>query len=1651
MAESLPIGSDGSALNEKVVPAAVRSFLAATNNVASTDTTQHDFSSEDGTRQQMDANGNGRAGVSTRESEDERGVQQPSQANDMEVEPNSTENLNIGTYRADNGGTSAQPEPAAPPSVEHPSGRHTTPQATPAPAPAASLLPPTILPAICQLLLVYIRHSTVMTPIQHPTDTAALRHPSPAGQEAVGQQPQQQPGSISAVQQSVNGVDPPALTAVRQLRIFDIPATLLLQAAAHLMVVGAILPAHYKAVQAELAPHVLPILPGLPPWAEREARPPASVTVAAVATASSALPHATTVATDPAAHAAASGGPGPPAGVDDRVRGEAGADACATGEMPPGVTPLPPLPSTGAITANGGLAAGSRPTIGHVGAHAPTDAVASMWVGQGARPSPQRLGLGRRLFTAIAEQLPKNTELDSILPPLYGYSGVLYRIMGKDYVGAALWDGGVLRDLGSYSTAADARQSMLMTTRLVAAGAAAAVPRPKPAPNAEEIGKVAAREVAVSNAADMTATTGVATAAADVETGARAEAVVGNRAGARAEQGQDAVEPEVAEAAEQLLLLRMAQEAAPLEAPSAGRLTSGPQSQSQSQPADREQRQQRQSKPEDRQGMLALQPQQPVQLPLEQSPLQQQQPGAAAVAGTVTSAALRVAGGDQANAAVVAPGSKGPLTRALSEDVQQAASRLAAAAAVAVGGGADASTSVAMSVDAAPVASRHPRGPLQAAQQRGPTTGPGARPPVAMPPPGEGSPRLLPRADAAAGAAAAANASSTLPPPARNPVMGPGGDSQRQLEPLSRTSDIRMPAMSPGGPRSAGSRTQAQRGSQPQQQLLQQMQQLQQLRYQQQKLQQQKQKQKEYQQHLQHRQPSQHQHTRPSPMNSEKAPATAAGATAPAPMTNALGAAAGTGPASMATRKRLAQSEAPSGRLVRPDSPHAVSTPGEPAFEGASAAAAPSGKASAAGATTVVAAAVGSGNGPPDSAAVSAADREGQLLLDLLSRSQSLPSDLSREALAVLINSTEGLAALLALLQRAKPPQQPQATVSRGFADGDPVPSAPPMVSAPTERGRHPEEEEEWATAAASQNMRVWKGGAQVAPPRHRYYAAHSHAGHAPAIMSPPQQQAHQQQLHHGLGDPGTQAAAHAYELLPMQRVFRMGSGNGLGNGNDTSRKYRDEILRFSLADDLREASCSGSAGVGGVIRRPAGPRTHSNVAATVDGEPSPAMHETVLVLGPRGSGVEGTEQQRGGDGAGTVGRSQPTWTITQRNGSSNGGSRGCSRVPVEDFEPELLQGHAVGASAAPSGLNVGGGGLLLMQTPGGYTASHVTATGRATAAAAAGPAMDFSPSEHPGMDDPEAGAGGCEGRRTSSSATAPLPAAATSQLLARSTLIRSGPSGDSGGGGGASRYGSVAEPGNLGSVRMPRRRYPQEHSPVLGNGGIGGSGSVYQQNAMAFADRAQRPFPPNALQPVSHPTARESKPSVRDYSQFLGSSDGRGSGGCVGGGISHGRSAGAAYSSLLDTTSALYPAQHQRQISTSLPSYGTSHVDFGISMDECGRLQGHEPAPEASAEECEGVGGSAATAAPGGAMVVRLGDAIEDETTSTDVSGNGNGAGGRRGGDGGNIGADVQPQAKRPRHAHVQSAREYGGVTNLMGLGIQEALALFQRHGTQL
>ncbi|GLI60126.1 hypothetical protein VaNZ11_002166 [Volvox africanus] len=78
----------------------------------------------------------------------------------------------------------------------------------------------------------------------------------------------------------------------------------------------------------------------------------------------------------------------------------------------------------------------------------------------------QPIGLGRRLFNAIAGQLPPGAELDCLLPPRYGYVGVMYSLSGCTRVGAALWDGSEVVNLGLYTSDRDARQAVASSSSI---------------------------------------------------------------------------------------------------------------------------------------------------------------------------------------------------------------------------------------------------------------------------------------------------------------------------------------------------------------------------------------------------------------------------------------------------------------------------------------------------------------------------------------------------------------------------------------------------------------------------------------------------------------------------------------------------------------------------------------------------------------------------------------------------------------------------------------------------------------------------------------------------------------------------------------------------------------------------------------------------------------------------------------------------------------------------------------------------------------------------------------------------------------------------------------------------------------------------------
>ncbi|EFJ46053.1 hypothetical protein VOLCADRAFT_105698 [Volvox carteri f. nagariensis] len=371
------------------------------------------------------------------------------------------------------------------------------------------LLPPTILPSICQLLLTYIQRAALMATMLQPTESCAeqqeLPHPplqpQPQQQRLKSQINQQQLRHPQAMQPQTHlqqqlhhqqregpkpgdATEPLPLLAVRQLRVFDIPAALLLQAAAHLLVVGAIPPTDYRAIQAELASQAAGVpAAGVGSLTPVQEGPLASADATAANAATPTAAAATATPTQPQLP--------PPRRVDAW-----GSFLVATA-MVLALSVLLPEAFRGGLPwrlrRRRGAAAAAAPSL-RVAATAVMDSVAaSLWAGRGAGPSARRLGLGRRLFSAVADQLPCGTELDSILPPLYGYSGVLYRSKGNPYAasqpryaGAALWDGALLRDLGTFTTAADARQNVLVSIKLIAAATAATgnvvLPTGKPMP-----------------------------------------------------------------------------------------------------------------------------------------------------------------------------------------------------------------------------------------------------------------------------------------------------------------------------------------------------------------------------------------------------------------------------------------------------------------------------------------------------------------------------------------------------------------------------------------------------------------------------------------------------------------------------------------------------------------------------------------------------------------------------------------------------------------------------------------------------------------------------------------------------------------------------------------------------------------------------------------------------------------------------------------------------------------------------------------------------------------------------------------------------------------------------------------------------------------
>ncbi|KAG2434286.1 hypothetical protein HXX76_008010 [Chlamydomonas incerta] len=380
----------------------------------------------------------------------------------------------------------------------------------------APFMPPAFMPALCQLLLVYIQRATYLAaqpqpqPQQlpgqpgaakpaasngpgippsaadqpHPesgaTPSAATKAPEPAA--AAAKAPASAPTDQGPAQRP-EPQRPPAVVAVSQLQGYGIPVPSLLQAAAHLMVVGALSPVQYQEIQMELGPIAAQ---------EGQAALAADGGVNAAAAAVAAAAAAVRSAAAPAGTAAAGiAGAKPAAAAAAAVLTPAAAAALAaaggSGLLRPAASGPAVARTFGALDKAAPAAAGFSGKLDPVPRQQPDTAAAEpallptvSWPGRGGVQSTFRLGLGRRLFCAVADQLPTNTELDCILPPMYGFSGVLYKIKDSAEVGAALWDGAEVRDLGPYTSAQDARQSVVMSIKLLAAAAAAA---PQPAPS----------------------------------------------------------------------------------------------------------------------------------------------------------------------------------------------------------------------------------------------------------------------------------------------------------------------------------------------------------------------------------------------------------------------------------------------------------------------------------------------------------------------------------------------------------------------------------------------------------------------------------------------------------------------------------------------------------------------------------------------------------------------------------------------------------------------------------------------------------------------------------------------------------------------------------------------------------------------------------------------------------------------------------------------------------------------------------------------------------------------------------------------------------------------------------------------------------------
>ncbi|GFR47843.1 hypothetical protein Agub_g9623, partial [Astrephomene gubernaculifera] len=143
--------------------------------------------------------------------------------------------------------------------------------------------PPSLMPSLCQLLLLYLQrvprkeHESNPSPNQSGDSISHVRQNGSAtdpheSQAVRQQQPQQQHQEEREHQQcTADAIEPPPIvTTVRQLQLYGLPAAMLLQAVLHLVALGAVSPAHYQAAQAALLPD--------PPAAPVEAAAAAAVT-----------------------------------------------------------------------------------------------------------------------------------------------------------------------------------------------------------------------------------------------------------------------------------------------------------------------------------------------------------------------------------------------------------------------------------------------------------------------------------------------------------------------------------------------------------------------------------------------------------------------------------------------------------------------------------------------------------------------------------------------------------------------------------------------------------------------------------------------------------------------------------------------------------------------------------------------------------------------------------------------------------------------------------------------------------------------------------------------------------------------------------------------------------------------------------------------------------------------------------------------------------------------------------------------------------------------------------------------------------------------------------------------------------------------------